>query len=82
MTARQRRLVVYSSPLCAPCEALKRVLASEGLAFEVKDVMVDEAAATLLETHGIRSTPALGIDGDLYAGDDLEPNRLVALLDL
>lgn len=76
------RLVVYSSPLCAPCEALKRLLASEGLAFEVKDVMVDEAAAALLETHGIRTTPALGIDDALYAGDDLQPDRLVALLDL
>jgi glutaredoxin len=80
--AEQRKLVVYSSPLCAPCEALKRLLASEGLVFEVRDVMVDETAATLLETHGIRTTPALGIDGDLYAGDDLQPDRLVALLDL
>ncbi|MGD8417084.1 MAG: glutaredoxin family protein [Pseudomonadales bacterium] len=80
--ARQQRLVVYSSPLCAPCEALKRLLASEGLAFEVRDVMVDEAAATLLERHGIRSTPVLGIDDALYAGDDLAPDRLVALLDL
>jgi glutaredoxin len=77
-----RKLVVYSSPLCAPCEALKRVLASEGLAFEVRDVMVDEAAASLLESRGIRTTPALGIDDQLYAGDDLAPDRLVALLDL
>jgi glutaredoxin-like protein NrdH len=79
--ARERRLVVYASPLCAPCEALKRLLASEGLAFEVRDVMVDEAAANLLENHGIRTTPALGIDDELYAGDDLAPDRLVALLD-
>ena len=62
--------------------ARRALLASEGLAFEVKDVMVDEAAAALLESRGIRTTPALGIDGDLYAGDDLVPDRLVALLDL
>ena len=79
---RQRKLVVYSSPLCAPCEALKRLLASEGLDFEVRDVMVDEDAARLLESRGIRTTPVLGIDDRYYAGDDLAPDRLVALLDL
>ena len=78
----QRKLVVYSSPLCAPCEMLKRLLASEGLEFQVRDVMVDEAAAKLLESHGIRTTPVLAIDDDLYAGDDLAPDRLVQLLDL
>ena len=78
----QRKLVVYSSPLCAPCEMLKRLLASEGLDFEVRDVMVDEAAARLLEDRGIRTTPVLAIDDDLYAGDDLAPHRLVQLLDL
>ncbi len=76
------RLVVYTTPLCAPCEALKRILATEGLDFEVKDLLVDEAAAGLLERHGIRTAPALGIDDRLYAGEDLKPERLVALLDL
>ena len=77
-----RELIVYTTPLCAPCEALKRILATEGLAFEVKDLMVDAAAAALMERSGIRTTPALGIDGKIYAGDDLRPHRLVALLDL
>ena len=75
------RLVVYSTPACTPCEALKRILATEGLPFEVKDLLVDEEAAALLERHGIRSAPALGIDGKIYAGEDLKPDRLVALLD-
>lgn len=77
-----RELIVYTTPLCAPCEALKRILNTEGLAFEVKDLMVDEVAAALMDCHGIRSAPALGIDGAIYAGDDLKPERLVALLDL
>jgi glutaredoxin len=75
-------IIVYTTPLCAPCEVLKRVLTTEGLAFEIKDLMVDEAAAELMEKHGIRSAPALGIDGEIYSGDDLNPDRLVALLDL
>jgi glutaredoxin len=75
-------IIVYTTPLCAPCELLKRVLTTEGLAFEIKDLMVDEAAAELMEKHGIRSAPALGINGEIYSGDDLNPDRLVALLDL
>jgi glutaredoxin len=75
-------IIVYTTPLCAPCEVLKRVLTTEGLAFEIKDLMVDEAAAELMEKHGIRSAPALGINGEIYSGDDLNPDRLVALLDL
>ncbi len=35
-----------------------------------------------MERHGIRSAPALGIDGEIYAGEDLSPDRLVVLLDL
>ena len=75
-------IIVYTTPLCAPCELLKRILTTEGLAFEIKDLMVDEAAAVLMEKHGIRSAPALGINGEIYSGDDLNPDRLVALLDL
>jgi glutaredoxin-like protein NrdH len=75
-------IIVYTTPLCAPCEVLKRILTTEGLAFETKDLMVDEAAAELMEKHGIRSAPALGINGEIYSGDDLNPDRLVALLDL
>ena len=81
-SAAPRRLVVYSTPLCAPCEVLKRILTTEGLAFEVKDLLVDDDAAALMERHAIRSAPALGIDDEVYAGDDLKPERLVALLDL
>ena len=74
-------VIVYTTPLCAPCEMLKRILATEGVPFTVKDLMLDEAAAALMQRHGIRSAPALGIDGEIYAGDDLRPDRLVALLD-
>ena len=77
-----REIIVYTTPLCAPCEALKRILTFEGLDFEVKDLLVDEAAAELMTRRGIRSVPALGIDGEIFAGDDLEPERLVELLDL
>ena len=75
-------LIIYSTPACAPCETLKRILASEGLRFQVKDLLVDKEAATMMEQRGIRSVPVLSIDGDLHFGEGLELHRLAALLDL
>ena len=75
-------IIVYSTPACAPCESLKRILTSEGLPFQVKDLLVDEDAAQLMDQHGIRSVPVLSIDGELHYGEMLELNRLVELLDV
>jgi len=75
-----REVIVYSTPFCAPCEALKRYLSKQGVAFKVRDLMMDEAAAERLEQQGIRSTPALEIDGTIYVGETLTPERLQALL--
>jgi glutaredoxin len=74
-------VIVYTTPLCTACDMLKRILTTEGVTFQVKDLLVDEAAAALMENKGIRSAPALGIGGRIYAGDDLKPDNLVALLD-
>lgn len=77
-----REVIVYSTPFCAPCEGLKRFLAARGVAFRVRDLMMDENAQERLEEAGIRSTPALEIDGALYAAEQLEPERLEAMLGL
>ena len=77
----QPEMIIYSTPLCAPCDVLKRILTTEGLSFEVKDLMVDEAAAELMDRNGIRTVPVLGINGALHHGDALRPEKLVALLD-
>jgi len=77
-----REVTVYSTPFCAPCESLKRFLAERRVAFRVRDLMMDEQAQERLESAGIRSTPALEIDGTLYAAEQLEPRRLEAMLGL
>jgi glutaredoxin-like protein NrdH len=77
-----REVTVYSTPFCAPCEALKRFLAAHDVEFRVRDLMMDEEAQARLEAAGIRSTPALEIDGALYAAEQLEPQRLEAILGL
>ena len=75
-----RNVIVYSSPLCAPCERLKEYLKSRGVEFTVVDVMIDEDAAELLESRNIRSTPVLSVDGELVVGFQREPiNKLLGL---
>ncbi len=71
-------VIVYSTPLCAPCERLKRHLRERGVAFKVVDIMMDEEAGAFLESRGIRSTPVLSVDGELVVGFD--PERIDQLL--
>lgn len=78
----QRDIVVYTSPMCAPCEALKKFLAANGVRFRVRDLLMDEDAQDRLDEARIRSTPALEVDGQLYAGDALNPGNVKALLGL
>jgi glutaredoxin-like protein NrdH len=73
-----RDVIVYSTPLCAPCERLKRHLREKGVDFKVVDIMMDEEAGAFLESHGIRSTPVLSVDGELLVGFD--PERIDQLL--
>lgn len=75
-----RSITVYTTPLCVPCEALKRALKSRGVAFKTVDLLIDEEAAERLEDEGIRSAPALEIDGKFYVGASLTDERLDALL--
>lgn len=83
MTAEStRKVIVYSTPLCAPCEALKRFLRSHDVAFVAKDLMMDEDAAEYIESKNIRSTPVLQIDEQLYYGSDLSAERLEQLFAL
>ena len=71
-------VIVYSTPLCAPCERLKRYLREKGVVFKVIDIMMDEEAGAFLESRGIRSSPVLSVDGELMTGFD--PGRIDQLL--
>ncbi len=75
-----RKIIVYSTPLCAPCERLKRYLREKSISFIAKDLMMDEEAADMLEEHGIRASPVLEIDGKYYYGSQLNPDKLAELL--
>ncbi len=77
-----REVIVYSTPICAPCEALKRYLRERGVEFTVKDLMMDEDAALFLEDRNIRTTPVLQVDGEILSGNHLKAEKIDALLGL
>jgi glutaredoxin len=76
------KVIVYSTPLCPPCEQLKKYLTSRNVEFIVKDLMMDEAAANLMASHNIRSAPALQVGDEILSGQELKPERIDALLGL
>ena len=82
MSAGPHKVVVYTSPFCGPCEQLKHFLRSQGVAFQVRDLLMDEDAQDRLEAARIRSTPALEVDGAFYVGEALSPEKIRALLGL
>mgnify|MGYP001350454091 FL=1 len=75
-------ITVYTTPFCVPCEHLKRFLSERGVPFVVRDLMMDEEAEARVAAAGIHASPALEVDGRIYAGPALEPARLKALLGL
>ena len=76
------KVVLYTTPMCGPCEQVKNYLEALGVEFAVIDVMMDEEAAELLESKGIRSAPALGVGEQIIAGPALDPEAIDALLGL
>lgn len=64
-------VVVYSTVFCAPCERLKAHLSARGVAFAVKDPMMDEDAADFLESRDIRTTPVLVVGDEVVVGFDM-----------
>ena len=77
-----RKIIVYSTPLCAPCEQLKGYLRAHDVEFEAKDLMIDEEAAAFIESHNIRSSPVLQVDDQLIFGPELGPEKVDEVLGL
>lgn len=80
MAEAPRDVIVYTSPMCAPCEQLKRYLTSLGVKYRVRDLLMDEEAQDRLDEARIRSTPALEVDGQIHAGDALTPEKVRVLV--
>jgi glutaredoxin len=76
------KVVLYTTPMCGPCEQVKQYLTALGVDFEVVDAMMDEEAADLLDSKGIRSAPALAVGDKIVAGAALSTEAIDALLGL
>jgi glutaredoxin len=63
---------VYSAQGCADCEKVKQFLASEGVEFEVKDVMTDMEAREAVEKLGFLGIPVTVIGDQAIKGFQLE----------
>ena len=72
----QPEVVVYSTPMCIPCDELKQHLAAHDVPFTLVDVLIDEDAAEMLEDAGIDSSPALAIGGELDGVRLLSPEAI------
>ena len=57
-------VIVYATPFCAACERLKAYLKGAGVAFTVKDPLIDPAVANQTD-HGVLAAPALEVDGKI-----------------
>ena len=53
-----------------------------GVTYRVRDLLMDEDAQDRLDEARIRSTPALEVDGQIYAGDALTQEKVRDLLGL
>ena len=82
MTDDTRDVTVYTTPFCVPCDQLKRFLEANGVAFTTRDLMMDEEAQDKIDDAGIRSTPILEVDGELYAGQALALEKVKELLNI
>jgi len=75
-----KKVVLYTTPMCVPCEQVKAYLTALGVDFEVVDVMADEEAAELLDSKGIRSAPALAVGDAFAAGAALNTDKIDEML--
>lgn len=74
------KVTVYSTPMCSPCEGLKRILRERGIVFTTRDLLTDDEAGDYLEANGIRSSPVLQIGDRFYTGAKLSLESLEEIL--
>ena len=76
----ERQITVYSQPFAGPCAAFIDST-RKGVEFVRKDLMIDEEARDELFRLGVRSAPALVVDGGSRA-IRVHKARINALLNL
>ncbi len=72
-------VTIYTTPTCVYCKMTKQFFAEHNVAYEEKNVAVDDAAAEeMMQKSRQMGVPVVDIDGNIVVGFD-KP-KLVALL--
>jgi len=74
-------VIIYTTPTCSWCQAVKEYLRAREIDFEEIDVSADPAAAQeMIDKSGQMGTPVLDIDGEIIVGfNKPEIDRLLEL---
>ncbi|KAA9004853.1 glutaredoxin family protein [Paenibacillus spiritus] len=61
-------VIVYSTEGCSDCAKVKRMLDSEGVSYEVRDILADEAYQREVESLGFMGIPVTAAGGKAVKG--------------
>ncbi|MFK7692163.1 glutaredoxin family protein [Paenibacillus sp. HJGM_3] len=78
MSTSVNQAIVYSAPGCQDCEKVKQLLKTEGVAYEVKDVLTDASAREAVEKLGFLGIPVTVVGERAVKG--FQPEELKKLL--
>ena len=70
-------ITLYTKPACVQCNATKRALKKQGLAFDEVDLTQDAEALATVKSLGYQSAPVVFANGDHWAG--FRPDKIKAL---
>jgi len=67
------KVIIYTTPACAYCQMAKDFFERHKVAYEEKDVTVDEKARDeMVKKSGQMGVPVVDIDGEIIVGFDEE----------
>lgn len=70
-------VTLYSKPACVQCDATKRALDKQGIAYTIIDLSEDAAALEMVTGMGYRQAPVVVAGSDHWAG--FRPDKIGAL---
>ncbi|NEU30322.1 glutaredoxin family protein [bacterium LRH843] len=72
-----KKVIVYSTAGCVECDMVKQMLTSEGIDFEVRDVMASEEHQKAVEKFGFMGVPVTVVGEKAVKGFNPELNELL-----
>ena len=70
-------VTVYSKPMCVQCDATKRALSRQGIAYTEVDLTEDASALAQVKALGYQQAPVVMAGGEHWAG--FRPDKIRTL---